>query len=1202
MKFNGRRTPARRRGKPGKAALVLVAAVIVAILLLVTPCAFATPGWSWLVNVSGNGPTPPSNNQNPQIALDAGGNSHVVWMGKDGSSTRIYYSENTGGGWSDPKNISTTSTGNNIPQIALDEVGGVLHVHVTWASASSYIYYAEKTGSVWSGPVKVSGTLTGNNYPHMALDTGGDPHVVWNGYDGSTNRIYYAEKTGSVWSDPVNISPTIAISYDEPQIAVDEVGGVLHVHVTWSGKGSSNYRIYYAKKTGGAWSTPVVISGAIIANKYPQIALDGGGNPHITWCTYHSDDGSQDKIYYSENTGSGWTGPDNISTTSTRNSSPQIALDEVGGFLHVHVTWSGYDGSMIGHIYYAEKTGSVWSGPVDLCGAWFVDSYNPQIAIDTGGNPHVTWTSEETVSYNYGIYYAEKTGSAWAGPMSISGGPISNNKPQIALDALNHSHIVWFGVDNGTYFDIFYTDMAYYISASANPATGGTVSGAGTYVPGTTVKMHATANTGYHFVNWTDHFETWEELGDTVSTDPDYSFTATANHTLVANFELNNYTISASANTPAGGTLSGAGSYTYGATVKMHANPSAGYHFVNWTEGGTPVSSDPDYSFTAKADRTLVANFADTYTIFAEANVLASGTGGTVTGAGTYTPGASVSMHAVANTGYHFVNWTEGGTPVSTDQDYSFNVTTDRTLMANFALNTYNVTASVSGGHGTATPPTQNINYGANVTVDIKPDADYHAISVTDNGTPVMPVPTTSYAINNVTSDHNVVVTFAQDEPTWYLAEGTTAWGFSTHITIENPNDAELHARLTYMDPRPETGETGKGRVAVRTVTLPPLSQTTVDPAGDLGPVDFSTRVDCIEGKSIAVDRTIYWTGKGAPSAEAHNSIGVTAPAKVWYLSEGSSEWGFETWTLVQNPNSTEANVTLTYMTEDAGFKTLQKKIPAYSRATYSMEKDIGAHDSSIKVTSDVPVIAERSQYRNNRREGSCSIGTTAPATDYFLSEGTTAWGFTTYVLVQNPNDSSVQVTLTYMTPKGPAAQPAFTMPANSRKTIRVNDIKPSNGYPIDVSNTDLSTQVHGSAPIIAERSMYWKGGPDSGEACHDSIGLASSHTSFYLPDGQTSNNWETWTLVQNPNPGAVTVQVSYLPAGGGNPVTFKDEIPANSRKIYNMAGAASYPGIQGRASIMVRSLDDARPIMVERSMYCYGRGLGTDTGGAYSD
>ena len=175
------------------------------------------------------------------------------------------------------------------------------------------------------------------------------------------------------------------------------------------------------------------------------------------------------------------------------------------------------------------------------------------------------------------------------------------------------------------------------------------------------------------------------------------------------------------------------------------------------------------------------------------------------------------------------------------------------------------------------------------------------------------------------------------------------------------------------------------------------------------------------------------------------------------------------------------------------------------------------------------------------------------------------------------------------MTPVGPVPQPAFTMPANSRETIRVDDIPA-------VNNTDLSTQVHGSQPIIAERAMYWDNG--TGEACHDSIGMPRPHTTFYLPDGQTSEGRETWTLIQNPNSTPVAVEVSYLSPSGVAPVVFFDNVPANSRKTYNMVDN----GISGRAAVMVRSLTPNNKIMVERAMYWDSRGAGTDTIGGYSD
>jgi hypothetical protein len=418
---------------------------------------------------------------------------------------------------------------------------------------------------------------------------------------------------------------------------------------------------------------------------------------------------------------------------------------------------------------------------------------------------------------------------------------------------------------------------------------------------------------------------------------------------------------------------------------------------------------------------------------------------------------------------------------------------------------------------------------------------------------------------------------------TWYLAEGSTAYGFDCYITIENPNPDAVTAQITYM--------TGSGAVKAADVDLPAMSQATINPASKLGNQDFSTKVVCKEGKAIAVDRTMSWTGTGASSPEAHSSIGVTSAAKTWYLPEGSSAWGFECWLLIQNPSSQEASCDVTFMIEGGTPKTVNHKVPASSRKTFSMQDDIGTHDASIKVVSNIPVIPERAMYKNNRREGHDSIGTTSPAKNYYLAEGTTAYGFTTYVLIQNPNNKDNQVTVTYMTPWGPKPQAPFTMSANSRKTIRVNDIA-------EVADTDLSTKVSGTLPLIAERAMYWVADTPFGEATHDSIGMSSPHTTFYLPDGETSEGRETWTLVQNPNSSPVTVQISYLTPSGKGGVVFTDTIAPNSRKTYNMADK----GIQGRAAVMVTSKTSGKKIMCERAMYWNSRGAGTDTIGGFSD
>ena len=57
---------------------------------------------------------------------------------------------------------------------------------------------------------------------------------------------------------------------------------------------------------------------------------------------------------------------------------------------------------------------------------------------------------------------------------------------------------------------------------------------------------------------------------------------------------------------------------------------------------------------------------------------------GTVYGGGTFPSGATCTVSASPAKGYKFVNWTENGTVVSTGTGYSFTVTKNRSLVANF--------------------------------------------------------------------------------------------------------------------------------------------------------------------------------------------------------------------------------------------------------------------------------------------------------------------------------------------------------------------------------------------------------------------------------------------------------------------------------------------------------------------------------------
>ena len=291
---------------------------------------------------------------------------------------------------------------------------------------------------------------------------------------------------------------------------------------------------------------------------------------------------------------------------------------------------------------------------------------------DIVAGTEITLTPTPATGYHFGSWIV----TAGNDPVTVE-----NNKFTMPESNVNVSALFW--IDTLT------------VNVNANPAVGGTVSGAGDYEYGDMVTLNATANTGYTFVNWTEN-------NQEVSTDATYEFTfngAAGTRTFVANFSLNSYEITVSANPTEGGNVNGGNTYNHGATANLTATPSTGYHFVNWTKDNVQVSTDAEYSFTVAGAGAYVANFElNSYTIAATANPTA---GGAVSGAGTYNHFENVTLTATVSNGYDFIGWYRGNDQVATSLEYSFEATEDVTLEARFAPR-YTITF-VPGSHSTST-------------------------------------------------------------------------------------------------------------------------------------------------------------------------------------------------------------------------------------------------------------------------------------------------------------------------------------------------------------------------------------------------------------------------------------------------------------------------------------------------------------------
>ena len=265
----------------------------------------------------------------------------------------------------------------------------------------------------------------------------------------------------------------------------------------------------------------------------------------------------------------------------------------------------------------------------------------------------------------------------------------------------------------------------YTINVSANPNNGGTVSGGGTYYEGESCTVRATANTGYTFTNWTEN-------GNVVSTLSRYTFTVTGNRNLVANFQAQGFTITATADPAEGGTVTGGGTFNNGQSCTLTATPATGYNFVNWTKNGQQVSTNATYTFTVTESAAYVAHFQlQSFTISLSAN---PANAGTVSGDGTYDYGASCTVVATPYQRYLFANWTENGTVVSTEQSYTFTVTANRNLVANFEIPMVEITTDVNPEEAGTVTGAGTYHYGDEVTLTVVRNEDWAFQNWTENG------------------------------------------------------------------------------------------------------------------------------------------------------------------------------------------------------------------------------------------------------------------------------------------------------------------------------------------------------------------------------------------------------------------------------------------------------------------------------------
>jgi len=201
--------------------------------------------------------------------------------------------------------------------------------------------------------------------------------------------------------------------------------------------------------------------------------------------------------------------------------------------------------------------------------------------------------------------------------------------------------------------------------------------------------------------------------------------------------------------------------YVSGTQVTLTASAGSDSDFTTWGGDCSACGTNTTCDIEMDADKTCTATF-----IFKTYRVTPSVGGGQ----GTISPdtpqtvshGSTMSFTLSPASCYHTesITGTCGGT-LSGDTFATNQISGDCTVVANFAINTYQINVSAGSGGSISPSGTQTVNCGADQTFIITPDAGYHIMDVVIDD--VSQGAITSYTFSNVTGDHTISATFEID-------------------------------------------------------------------------------------------------------------------------------------------------------------------------------------------------------------------------------------------------------------------------------------------------------------------------------------------------------------------------------------------------------------------------------------------------------
>ncbi len=302
-----------------------------------------------------------------------------------------------------------------------------------------------------------------------------------------------------------------------------------------------------------------------------------------------------------------------------------------------------------------------------------------------------------------------------------------------------------FRIDRDMTLTAEFSTPRYCVDGIASPMAKGTVTESSPRcgVTGTVVTLTATPYSDTKFTGWSDG----------VTTATRNVTIANSYVSLYAYFEsTTQYTVTASPNNSAYGTVTGSGAYDARSSCTLRATPNDGYLFTGWSDGNTQNTR----TFTVTGNLTLTALFEQENTPTYEISVQAFLEDyGTVTGGGTYEAGDYVTLTATPNECYDFDYWYDkiSASTISKDHTHTFLASADMQIIAYFYRPVYSFDVAIN-----------NTNYG---NVSEFPVSLYKCDDITITATPYAGYKFSAWIIhgteNTIAYENPLTVNMQQD-------------------------------------------------------------------------------------------------------------------------------------------------------------------------------------------------------------------------------------------------------------------------------------------------------------------------------------------------------------------------------------------------------------------------------------------------------